>query len=548
MEMNEEWDVIIVGGGPAGLSAALMLGRACRRVLVVDSGRPRNRFSARMHGMIGSDGADPAELLRRAREELGDYEVTIRPGRVDDVVEHEQNLLVTLSDGESVSTRALIAASGIVDDLPAVPGLSEQWGSGVLQCPYCHGWEVRGRRLAVLGTSPMSVHQAELIRQWSDKLVFFTAGCGPIEPEVAARLRSRGVQLVDSPVAEILTDGGKISGALLDDGSSFALDAVFTAPVSRPHDTYLASMALEGDEFPLGSFISVDHTGRTSHPRIWAVGNVVNPPANIPSSTGAGSMTGGMVNMALVAEDFDRAVGAGALQTRSSVDEETSEEYWEDQYAESERRWSGRVNHTVAEIVDSLHLGPGHSVLDLGCGEGGDAVWLATQGWQVTAVDISRTATQRGAEAAQAAGIAESISWVTHDLAEWTTAETFDLVTASFFHSMVELPRTEILRRAAQRVRVGGHLLIVSHAFEGPDDIPPWALRYHGVDDPHDIDTSEYFNVLLTPAAEIAELGLDSEEWDVAIEETRSREAIGPDGIEMAKVKDGVVLLKRIGR
>lgn len=313
MEMNQEWDVIIVGGGPAGLSAALMLGRACRRVLVVDLGRPRNRFSARMHGMIGSDGADPAELLRRAREELGAYEVTIRPGTVDDVVEDEQRLHLRLSDGETASARALVAASGLTDDLPDVPGLSEQWGSGVLQCPYCHGWEIRGRRLAVVGTSPMSLHQAELIRQWSDKLVFFTAGCGPIEPDVAARLRSRGVRLVDSPVAEILTDGGKISGALLDDGSRFALDAVFTAPAPRPHDAYLASMALERDEFPLGSFISVDHTGRTSHPRIWATGNVVNPPANVPASIGAGSMTGGIVNMALVAEDFDRAGDAGVI-------------------------------------------------------------------------------------------------------------------------------------------------------------------------------------------------------------------------------------------
>lgn len=338
MEENQEWDVIIVGGGPAGLSAALMLGRACRQVLVIDAGHPRNRFSAHMHGMIGNDGADPAELLRRAREELGAYEVTIRQGTVDDVVEDEQRLYVRLSDGETAWARALVAASGLTDDLPDVPGLSEQWGSGVLQCPYCDGWEIRGRRLAVLGTSPMSLHQAELIRQWSDKLVFLTAGCGPIEPETVARLRSREVQLVDSPVTEILTEGGELSGVLLDDGSRLALDAIFTAPAPRPHDTYLANMALERDEFPTGSFISVDHSGRTSHPRIWAIGNVVSPPANVPASIGAGSMTGGMVNMALVAEDFDRSGNAGALQTRSTAEEETSEENWENQYADSEMR------------------------------------------------------------------------------------------------------------------------------------------------------------------------------------------------------------------
>lgn len=202
----------------------------------------------------------------------------------------------------------------------------------------------------------------------------------------------------------------------------------------------------------------------------------------------------------------------------------------------------------MAEIVESLHLSPGHSVLDLGCGEGGDAIWLATQGWQVTGVDISRTAIQRAAVAARSAGVAESITWVNHDLAEWTTETTFDLVTASLFHSMVELPRTEILRRATQQVRPGGHLLIISHAFEHPDDIPPWALRYHGIEDPHDIEISKYSNVLLTPATEIAELDLDRKEWEVAIEETRPRDAIGPDGLETATVKDGVVLSKRTGR
>ncbi|SCL15381.1 Thioredoxin reductase [Micromonospora nigra] len=305
--MSERWDVIVVGGGVAGLSAALTLGRARRRVLVVDAEEPRNRFAAQVHGALGHEGTDPAELLRRGREELGTYDVTIRPGTVEQVADTEGGLTVALGGGDTVSARALIVASGLTDELPDIAGTGEQWGVGVLHCPYCHGWEVRDQRLAVLGTSPVSLHQAELVRQWSDRLTFFTAACGPLDPEIAARLRSRGVELIETPVAEILSDNGRLTGVRLTDGSQVALDAVFIAPTLRPHDEFLAALRLERAENPMGSFIAVDPTGRTSHPRVWAVGNVVNPGANVPISIGAGSMTGGVVNMALVTEDFEHA-------------------------------------------------------------------------------------------------------------------------------------------------------------------------------------------------------------------------------------------------
>ncbi len=531
----QQWDVIVVGGGAAGLSAALTLGRARRRVLVIDAGEPRNRFAAHMHGMLGHEGIDPADLLRRGREEVSAYDVTLRTDVVRRVEDAGDALTVHLADGETVSARALIAASGLTDDLPGIPGLAEQWGTGVLHCPYCHGWEVRDRRLAVLGTSPMSLHQAELIRQWSDRLVFFTTAGGELDPQVVARLRSRGIELIDTPVAEILSEGGRLTGVRLADGGHVELDAVFTAPMPRPHDEFLSGLGLERTETPMGSFIAADPVGgKTSHPRVWAIGNVVNPPANVPISVGAGSMTGGMVNMALVTDEFDRAVNEGG----------EAAQYWESQYADQRRRWSGRVNPTMADIVEPL---PAGDALDLGSGEGGDAVWLAEQGWRVTAVDISATATARGAEGAADRGVGNKISWVAHDLSTWNTDETFDLVTASFFHSTVPLPRTEILRRGAGRVRPGGHLLIVSHVFESTEDIPPWALRHHEAAGPDDADLQARLSVLLTPAEEIAALALDESAWEIVAQEIRGREATGPDGNETATVKDGVVLLRRRG-
>lgn len=225
--------------------------------------------------------------------------------------------------------------------------------------------------------------------------------------------------------------------------------------------------------------------------------------------------------------------------------ESSPEEYWEGEYSSGPARWSGNVNSTMAAVVSELPVGPGRLALDLGCGEGGDAVWLASQGWQVTAVDISATATARGAELARTAGVREAITWVTHDLATWETTETFDLVTASFFHSTVELPREQILRRAAGQVRSGGHLLLVTHVFEGPDDIPAWSLRYHGTDDPNDPELQKHFSVLKTPGEEVTALDLDDTDWALEKQEIRLRQTTGPDGVETATVKDGVVLLRR---
>lgn len=307
--MTEQWDVIIVGGGAAGLSAALTLGRASRRVLVVDAGEPRNRFASHMHGVLGHEGLDPADLLRRGREEASVYGVAFVSDLVVAVDEGDGGLSVQLAGGETILARAVIVASGITDELPDVDGLAEHWGTGVLHCPYCHGWEVRDQRLGVLGTSEISAHQAELVRQWSPRLTFFTSACGQLDPEVRRRFQARGVELVDIAVEAVLHDAGRFAGVRLVDGSEIALDALFLAPTPRPHDGFLAGLGLDRDENPMGEFIATDPTGQTSHPRVWAIGNVVDPTAKVPMSIGQGSQTAAAVNTALVAEEFDEALG-----------------------------------------------------------------------------------------------------------------------------------------------------------------------------------------------------------------------------------------------
>jgi len=200
--------------------------------------------------------------------------------------------------------------------------------------------------------------------------------------------------------------------------------------------------------------------------------------------------------------------------------------FWEERYASADAVWSGRVNATLADVVSTLSAG---RVLDLGCGEGGDAIWLAQQGWDVTAVDVSPTAIARASFAAQASGVAgERIRWLATDLADWDAEGEFDLVCASFFHSPVVFPRTAVLRRAAQHIVTGGHLLLVSHAA-----FPPWS----------DADAHGHVS-LLSPDEEQAELALDPDEWESVLVETRQREAMGPDG-QPAVLDDGVLLLRR---
>jgi SAM-dependent methyltransferase len=204
----------------------------------------------------------------------------------------------------------------------------------------------------------------------------------------------------------------------------------------------------------------------------------------------------------------------------------TTADFWEQRYA-SAQVWSGRVNQTLAEVARGLVVG---SALDLGCGEGGDAIWLARAGWQVTAVDISTRALERGRAAAEAARVPSGrIEWVAADLASWQPSGTYDLVSACFLQSPVSLPRTDILRRAATAVAPGGSLLIISHA-----EMPPWANEHHH-HEPADF---------LGPAEEVAALGLDSRDWDVVLAEVRERDAMGPDGAS-ARLKDSVVRARR---
>jgi thioredoxin reductase len=298
---DDTYDVVIVGGGAAGLSAALVLGRARRRVVVIDAGAPRNAPAARMHGFLSRDGMPPAGLLAKGREEVAGYGVELVR---DQVLGIGPGFTVRLASARTVTARRILIATGAGDELPAIPGVRQRWGQDLLHCPYCHGWEVRDQPLGVLGGVPGSVQHALLIRQWSADVIFFSR-TGELTPAERRQLDSRGIAVVPGEVARLVVENDQLTGVALADGRVIARAAVFVRPATIPHDDgLLAGLGCERNEagFPL-----VDGTGLTSVPGVWAAGNAADPRAQVITSAGAGSAAAVAINADLVREDVQQA-------------------------------------------------------------------------------------------------------------------------------------------------------------------------------------------------------------------------------------------------
>ncbi len=306
---SETYDVAIIGGGAAGLSAALVLGRARRRVVVVDAGAPRNAPAARMQGFLSRDGTSPAGLLRAARAEVRRYGVEIVGDRV---VGATPGFALRLAGGRTVEARQVLLATGAADDLPDVAGARERWGRDLLHCPYCHGWEVRDRPIGVLGTGPGSVEHAHLLRQWSGDVILFTHTAA-VTPAERATLGARGIAVVDGSVERLVVAGDRLRAVQLADGRSVPRDAVFIRPALRAHPDGPA--AALGCELLAGGLVRADADGRTSVPGVWAAGNAANPRAQVITAAGEGSAVAIAINTELVADDVDAAVQRAAAAT-----------------------------------------------------------------------------------------------------------------------------------------------------------------------------------------------------------------------------------------
>ena len=307
-----EPDVVVVGAGAAGLSGALMLARARRSVVVVDAGAPRNAPAAGVHGLLGRDGMPPAELLARGRAEVGAYGGEIVGGEVETVDRDGDRFAVRLAGGGTLRARRLLVTTGLVDELPDVPGLRERWGRDVVHCPYCHGWEVRDRAIGVLATGPRSVHQALLFRQWSADVTLFLHRAPVPDPEQAERLAARGIAVVTGEVAALEVAGDRLAGVRLADGTVIAREVVAVAPRMVARAGLLASLGLRAVEHPSGAgeHVPADPTGRTDVPGVWVAGNVTDLTAQVGAAAAAAALAAAQINADLVTEETDAAVAA----------------------------------------------------------------------------------------------------------------------------------------------------------------------------------------------------------------------------------------------
>jgi thioredoxin reductase len=310
--MNESYDVIVIGGGAAGLSGAVALARSRRSVLVADAGEPRNSPAGHVHNFLTRDGTPPEELHAAGRAEVARYGGHVEAGKVTSL-SRDGELFLAEVNGRAVTARRLLVATGLRDELPDVPGLAERWGIDVLHCPYCHGWEVRDQRVGILATGPGAVHQALLFRQLTPHVTVLRHTAAPFAAEQAEQLSAVGIPVIDGRVTRVEAAASRLTGVRLADGSRVAFDALIVAPKFVANADLLTPFGLAPVEVVFGgqviaTRIVADPSGATSVPGIYVAGNVADPQAQVIVAAAAGLMAGAAINADLVAADARHAV------------------------------------------------------------------------------------------------------------------------------------------------------------------------------------------------------------------------------------------------
>jgi len=293
-------DAIIIGGSFAGLAAATYLARGRRDVAVVDAGAPRNRFAAHSHGFLGFDGVPPADILTRAREQLAAYPTaSLVAGEVTIAERRNDSFELTLGSGQTLTGSRLILAFGISDALPEIPGLAERWGTSVIHCPYCHGYEFAGQRLGVLGMSTNSVHQALLIPEWGPTTFFLN---GQPEPDSATleQLERRGVHIERAPVTTLRGEGTALSTVEMADGRQARIDALYIGAPTLLNSTVAEQLGCDLDDAPLGKIVRTDAMKATTVPNVWAAGDITRGFHSVTFAAADGVMAGTAAHRSLV--------------------------------------------------------------------------------------------------------------------------------------------------------------------------------------------------------------------------------------------------------
>jgi thioredoxin reductase len=293
-------DAIIIGGSFAGLSAAMYIARARRSVCIIDTGSPRNRFAAHSHGFFAQDGSAPGAMLATARSQVAAYPTaTFIAGEAMSAAREPDGFSVTLATGDVLEGARLVLAFGISDELPAIPGLAERWGTSVLHCPYCHGFEFSRQRLGVLHLSPRSLHQAMLIAEWGPTTLYLN---GAAEPDAAslAQLLQRGVAIEPAPVRALQGDSARLTAIELSDGRTSGVDALYLGPRTRLNSEIAQQLGCALDEGTFGSIIRTDGEKMTTISGVYAAGDITRSTHNVTWASADGVTAGTAVHRSLV--------------------------------------------------------------------------------------------------------------------------------------------------------------------------------------------------------------------------------------------------------
>jgi thioredoxin reductase len=295
------FDAIVVGGSVAGLSAALLLGRACKRVLVCDSGKPRNQIAHASHNYFSRDGIAPADLLQIGREQLQPYDVEIRQGEVIDAENLGKHFQVTLSNGDQFLGRKLLLATGMKDTLPSIEGFAELWGNSVFHCPYCHGWEVRDQPLAIYGKGEAAFEQAFMLTGWSRDLVLCSDGASELSDEQRQQLLNWEIQIREEKIARLDYQAGELTRIVFVNNEVLPRRGILLRPQSHQHSDLAAKLGCKLDS---NDFVEVNDFKQTSVTGVYAVGDASSPLSQISWASASGMIAASFVNRSLIEDNL----------------------------------------------------------------------------------------------------------------------------------------------------------------------------------------------------------------------------------------------------